>query len=438
MKRKRIWLGLLLTIGIAGLAFAVRVWMEQFDEQRKVLSDGSEIVIRAVTYGREHRMPTGTVWQRLVGRLLPPALAKRFGTSFQSYSSTNHTLVVWWENVTTGTARPAFLAADARIADAQGNVFAAEGNSGSMPMAQFRANVFNLLPRESKEISVQFSLYNFMNSRQERLEFVVRNPAYRMRSLRNSGSVLSLVTTARIDDVEVVLEGMQNVPPPPGPSSGWEWTRVEAQFYVGGKPTPNWRLCGIEVFDETGGSYRPGTRSGGVAVALQSVPPQLSFIGTLSSNQVWKVRLFVCRVDRFSTNELWTLPDIPLEGLARATFAPRSNTVNGCSVILYDVSGRPRELKLVLIPPDEAMAMVLCDVTDDQGERHAMKEVLVAQPRQRGGYSGYNFPLRRDLTSKTVSATFAVTRVRYVDMIVKPSALSKSGASPNSPSPAIQ
>ena len=87
--------------GVLGVLVAVTavVWLlfRETDEPTEVLSDGTVVKFRGATYGKTHRMFTGSIWHRLAGRILPDRLSRRLGVPVIHYITTNDSLVVWLE-----------------------------------------------------------------------------------------------------------------------------------------------------------------------------------------------------------------------------------------------------------------------------------------------------------------------------------------------------
>jgi len=386
--------------------------------QRQVLPDGSVVVLKGVTYGRQHRLPTGTLLQRVGGRLLPSDLARRFGVPMLSYATTNDSMIVWWELTNLPMAGNSFFSTpELVIADDRGNEFAASDFTTRYGVTTpTQGGVFRLIPRENERLLIRMRFSDLIARTDGLVAFNVRNPA---RKIDSRWQAHSLPATSRLDDVEIVLTDLSPSIPFPGEGDSLAgWMTANARFSVAGRNSTDWQLCGVEVFDEAGGSYRPGVG----ALRVNMNDGSLRFRGGLSPTTVWKLRFAVGQVGGFRSNQVSTFRDVPLEGLARATFAPRSNDVNGVTLTLFDVTtGRPRCLNLTTMPPDDEVTVVLSEAIDEQGQRH---DVRFIGPRfSRGGRShGYfSFPMDWNLKSKSVDATFGISRLRYVEMLVRPS-----------------
>lgn len=386
--------------------------------QRQVLPDGSVVVLKGVTYGRQHRLPAGTLLQRIVGRLLPSDFARRFGIPMLTYTTTNDSMIVWWELTDLPKAgNSLYSIPELVIADDQGNEFAASDFTiryGVTTPSQ--GGVFGLIPRGNERLSIRMRFSDLIARTDGSVAFNVRNPAPRIDSRWQAHS---LPATSRLDEVEIVLTDLSPSIPFPGEDASLAgWMTASARFSVAGRSSTDWQLCGVEVFDEAGGNYRPGVG----ALRVNMNDGSLRFRGSLSSTKVWKLRFAVCQVGGFRSNQVTIFRDVPLEGLARATFAPRSNNVNGVTLNLFDVTtGRPRCLNLMTMPPDDEVTVVLSEAIDEQGQRH---DVRFIGPRfsRRGRSHGYaSFPMDQNLRSKSVDATFGISRLRYVEMLVRPS-----------------
>jgi hypothetical protein len=81
MRQKRVFIALALLLGSAAVIGGVGMLVRQSAVQRQVLPDGSVVTFHGVTLGRDHRLPLGSWWQRVLGRLSPPDLSRRLGVT---------------------------------------------------------------------------------------------------------------------------------------------------------------------------------------------------------------------------------------------------------------------------------------------------------------------------------------------------------------------
>jgi hypothetical protein len=422
MRQKRVFIALALLLGSAAVIGGVGMLVRQSAVQRQVLPDGSVVTFHGVTLGRDHRLPLGSWWQRVLGRLSPPDLSRRLGVTWLTHTSTNDSLVVWWTLTLSPRALVGSSMPEVILSDDSGTSFlASEAPLYSRVLQSTRGTVFEIVPRGSKRLSVQIRFKDPQTGAVNAAKLNTRNPA----GTRESGWLdQSLPATARVGDVEIALTDARcSRLSPDFPSSDYDWTTLTGHFYVGGQSNADWQMVGVEVFDEVGGRYQPRLLSAG----LKSSPSQdqLSFVGTLSPKKVWKLRIAACQVGGYASNALWSIRELPLEGLARATFAPRSNILNGVTVVIYDVSmGRPRTLRLATLPPDEEKLVVMTDLTDDRGRTRKVRNPGLKAVQGRRRHGSFDFQLEPDLDVKTVDATIAVAHLRHFELLVRPAASS--------------
>ena len=184
MKPKTTLFGLILVLVMAVVIGGVWMLVRQTLVQRQVLPDGTVVALKGVTFGRQHRLATGTLWQQLAGRLLPSDLARRFGIPVLTYVTTNDSLMVWWEQTTQSGVRTAnFAVPVVAIADDQGNEFTSANVAFRLafnPSSQ--ASIFELVPRDNERISVRMRFTDPYARTDFAVKFEVKNPAPKFRS----------------------------------------------------------------------------------------------------------------------------------------------------------------------------------------------------------------------------------------------------------------
>jgi hypothetical protein len=91
---------------------------------RTTLEDGSVLILRKVTYGKNHRMTGGTGWQRMVGPFLPAAIAKDMKIPVAVCTNSEPVLMVWVEHRTeSSTNRGTTFYASLALRDDSGTEF---------------------------------------------------------------------------------------------------------------------------------------------------------------------------------------------------------------------------------------------------------------------------------------------------------------------------
>jgi hypothetical protein len=427
MSRKRVILFVGAALALISLAVAVWQFTSVPPPQRFVLPDGSVLTLRAVTYGREHRLVLGgQAWLRPVRRFLPEALTRRLDLSVAMHSATNDSLMVWLEQERAKNPRAGFgFYPPILLGDDDGNEFAATRAAyrGSIATNVLCGFHFPIAPQAGSRLRMRIPIADVFARVTHSAEFLMDSPTPRKPA---KWQAPAFPMSASTEGVQLTLTGLhpfaQTEPLGHG-SMNERWMRASYQFKEGGQPSTNWQVCSVEVFDESGGNYRPGA----FGHRLDMTEDHLDFKVGLSAKVVWKLRFALCRVDGFATNELWNARDIPLEGLERANFVPMSNSFPGVTLTLYDVaSGRPRRLETYLTPPDENYGVVLVKATDNHGERidgwNAGPEPIIFP----GGRGRFSFMLKPMTNSHSADVTFGVARLRYVEMLVRPSAATNS------------
>ena len=427
MSRKRIILVSGAALALITLAVAVWQFTSVLPPQRFVLPDGSVLTLRAVTYGREHRLAVGgQAWLRPVRRFLPEALTRRLDLSVAMHSATNDSLMICLEqerakNPLAGLGfYPPII-----VSDDDGNEFAATrvAYRGSISTNVLCGFHFPIAPQAGSRLRIRIPIADAFARVKHSAEFLTDNPAPR-KSAKWQAPAFPLSASA--GDAQLILRGLypfdQTEPVGHGSMNG-RWMHATYAFKETDQPSTNWQVCSVEVFDESGGSYRPTA----FARRHDMTEGHWSFKAGLSAKAVWKLRFALCRVDGFATNELWNARGVPLEGLERANFVPMSNSFPDITLTLYDVaSGRPRRLETYLTPPVENYAVVLVNATDNHGQRidgwRAGPQPIIFP----GGRGRFSFTLKPVTNSHSADVTFGVARMRYVEMLVRPNAATNS------------
>jgi hypothetical protein len=429
MSRKRIILVAGAALALATLAVTVWQFTSAPQLQRFVLPDGSVLTLHGVTYGREHRLAVGgQAWQRALGPYLPETLARRLNVSVARRITTNDALVVWLEQERVTGQIIMFGHNMLIVGDEEGTEFSQIGATylSTISTNAIYGFLFPIMPSTSGKLSIRVPITDFFSRVNHSAEFLVDNPAPQKPA---KWQTAAFPVAASTEGVQIILTGLYpfDRTAPVGPGSMSErWMRATYRFKETGKPSTNWQVCSVEVFDESGGSYRPTAFSR----RPDMTEGHLDFKVGLSAKSVWKLRFALCRVDGFATNELWDARGIPLEGLERSNFVPMSNSFPDVTLTLYDVaSGRPRRLETYLIPPVEDYGAVLVKATDNHEQRIDGWKAAPQPIIYPGGRGRFSFTLQPATNSYSADLTFGVARMRYVEMLVRPNAAT------NSPSP---
>jgi hypothetical protein len=409
-----------LLIAVTGLIIVLGgAWVLWFPPQSfpqtRIQPDGTRISLRAVSFGREHRvLLDAPAWKRVLAGIVPKRWARRFNLDITAitYTTPNESLLVLLDWEPPPGSLP--MLHGVTLDDGHGNEFNQTLllNPRQLGTNMTKAALFTVVPRQGDRLLLRVHSGDARTRTVAQSEFVIRNRLPKRLSLWREQS---LPATGRDENIQYVLTGLHSFNPQSavsvtGPSG---FTRVSGQFYESGKPTTNWQIVGVEVMDEFGGSQQI------LGNKTRSNSTSFFFRARLSTGTVWRLRFALGQLDGFASTALWIVPDLPLEGLRRATFASVSNSIDGATLVVYDISGRPRSLKALVIPADTDQRPVLVralipsgrDIKTDRGFglRHSNSSTFVF----------YDFPLGPTTNVSSVDATFAVTRLRYVEMLVR-------------------
>jgi hypothetical protein len=397
--RQRWWIA----AGLAGVLAAATAgcWLlfREADPPVEVLPDGTVVRLYGVTYGKRHRMTSGTIGQRMAGWILPRNLARRWSIPVIDHVTTNDSLVVWLE-VDSRAVRNKLLYAGPTVAigDEHGSEFlsSARTSSRTTPNGFIGGYEMPILPPGHDNLAVM--VRQSSPDGEARVRFPLRRT---FAEKRGTTGIRRVSATSRVDNLEFVVGSLESFPT--SASMMYPMTRADCLILEDGQPTTHWTVRALDVLDDAGQAYR--------MTANQDRYGRVNLNVGLSTNEIWRLRFFLGRTAGFGSEDLVTITGVPLTVSDRATFRPLTNEVNGVNLVLYDVAGFGLvKLSAFLVPGDLSFNTVLVRGVDDKDRN------LLASPRSPG------FEIKTAPDSKTADLTFAVTRLKSVEVFVKPTA----------------
>ena len=387
-------------IGVLVATTAV-VWLlfREADQPVEVLPDGTVVKLCGVTYGKRHRMISGTIGQRMAGRVLPRNLARRWSIPVIDYVTTNDTLVVWLEiDIRAVRNKLLYVSSTVAIGDEHGSEFLSIARTGARTTANgiLEGYEMPIIPPGHDTLTVIV--------RQSSPDGVSRARLPLRRSFagnQQSDGKRQVSARSRVDNLELVitsLESFQAEPPMTYPMACADCLILED-----GQPTANWTVRVAEVLGAAGRAYR--------APVVQDRNGRVSLVVGLSTNEIWRLRFFLGRTAGFGSEDLVTIANVPLTVSDRAAFRPVTNQVNGVNLVLYDVAGFGLvKLSAFFIPGDPPFHTELVRAVDDMG-----RDLLTS-------HRSLGFEIKTAPDSKTADLTFAVTRMKSFEVFMQPTA----------------
>ena len=382
------------------------------------LADGSTVSLLGVTYGRKHVMVYGPFWQHAFARLLPENVSRRLGFQFLSHTATNDTLMVWTEmsnqSISPGSSL-FFQPAPVVLSDGQGTEFC---ETFCQEAAHFTNRVikgisFSIVPRGSNRLHILVAPYKQEAGLKQAAVFNVPNPAPR---LQQTWQASPLPVEANAGDLKFTLTRLRPWQREEMSSAGITTeTRMSASYHFaeGGTTTTNWCVVKVEILDEAGGHQQPSTTSYGFNLTRR----KYEFRAGLGTNAVWKLRFTLLRVGGFTSNEIALIQRLPMPVRGAGPSEPIALNAGGMNLSAYCECHKEEFSSLVarLDAPDEDVALMALRIGDQNGAN-------IGQPYPVGSHfkGGYLWVLHPQQESESINATLAVSRLRYVELLVRP------------------
>lgn len=393
-----------------------------------LLSDGTLVRLRGVTFGTNHVDPGATLAQKL-GRFLPQAMRQRLGKRAVTMTTSRPVMVVW----TTARHPPLRNVSPRHVLGGESG-FAPVNSSSSISSTTPGGETiegwgFEAFPRRSRTLTLR--IYepgpNWPDMKLAG-EFTWRNPAHRRDPPWTPETLPATHTNAGFNVTlkEVVvgvhpsrLEKLQ--PAPNEPEAG-----VRATFHLSkdGQPTEDWAPASVAISDATGNQVRSTTWS--------STRRDQDFVAAFrpylwTDEPAWNLRFELSRQANFAMDELWTVPPVPLGATNLTNQAGFTTSLQDAQVRVESVlpertgsfpddtdRGRRTWIVRVRVTPDrEDYRLTLVNALANRG----------ATPQREGSSWGggqHDFRLTVPTNATRLDLTLALHRSRYEEFRVKP------------------
>lgn len=416
-----LWSGV--SILVAGI-LAGAVWWE-LRPQVITFDNGDKLTLLGVTYGKHHHFP---------GKTTPTTGRTR------TFNSANNALVVWvrqqydgnqWRNFQYFAYDKAGTACVRSSTMNYGN-----GRQGD----QIVSVQFDAFPRRQGKFILRVQENSNNGQEISDQKFFIRNPA--------GGSFPawtpdSLPATKDDDDVSVTLTKLvagaalpnmrNNDDPDDAMNKG-----VQATFHVerNGKPATNWEPVSVQTSDATSNRVSGWVMNNQWNGNDDTVAYQY---GLWPDEPAWKIRLEFSQQSNFADDELWSVPNLPLEPGRRQDFwnynRRRNDTnsafaeadLNGFHLKVFPVkqftdappNSQPQGGFTIQATPSlpEGMRLTLAKLTDDQTNDIGSWNYGTSG---NGNSTTYRYGLRDLSGAKNLNLTIALHKSRFVEFTVKP------------------
>ena len=400
------------------LAYGVYRWMQP---QTITLSDGSKLTFLGVTYGKKHESPKP--WGA-------PATVRT-----THLTSSNDTMYAWFYLQRKGRSWPnfevfAFDKANLACVASQGRNY---GNNSTMNSVM--GFNFTAFPRHGSKIIFRLMEWGRNGQADVPGQFVAGNPdrerisdIWPIQSLpdkQSDGDLDVTLTRVGYDDNAFFYNNNTGGGKPDPRNRG-----IVTQYHIeqNGETATNWYAVRVETADASGNHLWNNNSS---TQRENGEPVFLYQWGLWPDEPAWKLHMEFSRTSGFGQDELWNVNEIPVEKgsvnnrwqrdpkakpVAEATFG--DSVVTLMSVKKFPANqaqgwGMDSELVLYATPDLEGYRITILKLTDEQGH-----EIPYYDYVHSGGQ--YHYTLRGLGDSKSVNATIAIHRSRFVDFTVKP------------------
>ena len=388
---------------------------------RIVLPDGTQLILREVTFGTNHRYVAGNIFQRSIARFLPKRLKgffhiKELTIAPRLEPPDLQTLVAWVER------KPATNVV-LRVSDGAGHEQPVErANAATVALganARISGHVFASFPRRSRFLRLR-AYSPTVAGQNLRGEFRVENPAYRKYP---SWTPEPLPITRETNGVTFTLTRFETgvQPTPAFASMSSEWTELEFDYGPHGVISGPWNPTLVEIKDATGNVIRqtnprqrfgtgprpPGNRAS-IDLArrgMVSLPAMLWL-----DEPAWEIRLDLERTARsaFQSNEIWQVNDVPIPAIGESNYVGQSVSRYATNVTFVAlaqatnisfvsvVAEKTRNIKVTLDYPSASGVRVhLLKVTDQRGRNLGFSNFYVYPPPSASERLNFQFAIHQ-------------------------------------------
>ena len=432
---KKIVLWSIVSLVIAGIAVDAFLWLHK--PQVITFSDDSKVTLLAVEYGKQHAPPTVKASTTSTNKV-----PVRRGNG--SFTTTDDTLVVW---VRLEYDSKTYHYFQLYTYDKAGTACVGSATTHYITNGRRTGNEvvgieFSAFPRRQGKFLV--AVQEQSNNGQEMADqkFAISNPArgpftgWAAEPLpaKEEDDDLSVTLTKLVSGADTPYQRDQDNPDDPLNKG------VQAVFQVqrNGKTAANWQPVSVETSDATGNhvSGAPNTQwNGDEGTATYQ-------FGLWPDEPAWKVRFEFSQQSDFADNELWTVPNIPVQPGRQRDFNTMARNIRTNTVVAEaDLSGV--HLKIfpakqftdvgqnnymqggLMIQADPAlpdgMRMTLVKLTDDQtNDVGFFDNGLTRNATGNTTVNLYRFGLRDLAGATNLNLTIALHKSRFVEFTVNP------------------
>jgi hypothetical protein len=378
---------------------------------RNTFEDGSVLILRKVSYGKNHRMTGGTWWQRVAGPFVPAAMAKKWKIPVAISTNTDPVLMVWVEHRTdASTNRGTTFYPGLALQDDSGTEFRHHKPAmAATPNGQLIGVPFPAVPHLGPQLSFRLALVyasRFDRSYATTVKFV--NPLFdETLRLTTTHTPPVSVTQSNVKVTLSTLRRWRTVGSGYGDGrEGRRTTLLRCQLNDLEDSDRKWNISRVSVIGYRGGLYQ---LSSGRRLTNRE---EYEIDATLATNQVWNLQL-VLSCSRPGSNDLVTVSAIPVPGFFGADlFRPvRTHVKSGTILVRGFVA--PATVSASAETPGSDHFLVLAGATSSEGHW-----VPVLSTDFDHGSNTSRLTITPDVTH--VDLTYALTRKIHVNLTVRP------------------
>jgi len=310
------------------------------------LPDGTEfeLAMVAFTNSYSYNQVNGPAWMRRHAKLIPDFIGKRFlsrGGGIGLGSSPETNLMVVIESRSPGNAGSSLVWL--RVADDDDNNFDGNSNNGVLSSGSNRAMVWRIttFPRRTRHIRLTGLVFQTDGTWTNIGPFKIENPRFAEYPQWKAGPVPQAIQSKGLTaSLDRFVSTWPSSPLKGAADSehGPRATRLEFTFEVEGTPAAEYRVHSVTFSDATGNQWSPflspfhqngpGWTTNGVA----------EFVGALwPGEDAWRIELQALRSADFATNDLWSVPPIPLPNPATHDDLTHQLQLDGLSVQVANI-----------------------------------------------------------------------------------------------------
>jgi hypothetical protein len=441
MKTKILLLSVV-SILILGLAAGAYWWMSR--PQVITFSDDARVTLLAVQYGKRHAAPTVKTSTKSGAR----APARRGG----SFTTTNDTLVLWVRQQYDASGNQ-YHSFQYYVYDKAGTAcvqtYSRNYGGGNQRGNDIVAVQFDAFPRRQGKFIVRVQEQGNGGQEMSDQKFVVSNPVRKsfpawtaepLPTTREDGD-LSVSLTKLVSGADIAINRNQDNPDDAANKG------VQAVFHIArnGKPVTNWEPVSVETSDATGNRVnvirvgQNGWQNGWGNNAWANDEGRFVYQYALWPDEpAWKIKLEFSQQSDFAANELWSVPNIPVQPGRQQDFynyarngrtnaAVAETDLNGVHFRIFpakqftDLPANAQPQGGLTIQADQAlpegMRMTLVKLTDDQNNDVGYWD---NGSGRNNNVTFYRYSLRDIAGVTNLNLTISLHKSRFVEFTAKP------------------